>query len=160
QRRIAKFDLNLALRESPSSGLAGALEYATDLFDRATIDAFLRAFEILLGEIAADADQPVSSLQWLGKTEREKIVNGLKPALLDRPERCVHELFERQADSTPDHIAALFGADQITYGALDRRANQLAHMLREMGAGPEERIAICLNRGLEMAVAVLGVLKS
>lgn len=78
-----------------------------------------------------------------------------KPAL-----RCVHEAFEEQARLTPRALAVDSGTRQFTYAELNSRADQLAHYLRKQGVQPEMRIAICLERSLEIAVAVLGVLKA
>src|ERR1019366_9062812 len=72
----------------------------------------------------------------------------------------VHQLFEAQAERTPDAVAIVFEAEQLTYGELNRRANQLAHHLRALGVGPEVLVAICLERSLEMVIALLGVLKA
>src|SRR5207245_3048182 len=73
---------------------------------------------------------------------------------------CVHELFEQQAACHPDAIALVQGEAHLTYGQLDRRANQLAHFLRQLGVGPEVLVGLCLERSLEMVVALLGILKA
>ena len=77
-----------------------------------------------------------------------------------RASKCVHELFEEQVGRTPEAVAVVYEDEQLTYGELNRRANQLAHYLRELGVRPETRVAICVERGLEMVVGLLGVLKA
>ena len=77
-----------------------------------------------------------------------------------REEKCVHELFEEQVERSPGAVAVVFEEQMLSYGELNRRANRLGHYLRELGVGADERVAICVERGLEMVVAVLGVLKA
>ena len=72
----------------------------------------------------------------------------------------VHELFEEQVEKTPDAVAVVYEDATLSYGELNRRANQLAHYLRELGVGPDQRVAICMERSLEMVVGLLGVLKA
>ena len=75
-------------------------------------------------------------------------------------EQCVHELFEAQVRNTPAAIAVVFEDTSLTYDELNRRSNQLAHYLRNLGVRPDDRVAICMERGLEMIVALLAVLKA
>jgi len=73
---------------------------------------------------------------------------------------CIHELFEVQAERNPEAIAVEFGEDELTYGELNSQANKLARHLQALGIGPETTVAICVERSLEMLVAILGVLKA
>src|ERR1700720_2535871 len=75
-------------------------------------------------------------------------------------ERCVHELFEEQGRRTPDAVAVVFENQQLTYGELNCRANQLGHYLQGLGVGPEVLVGICVERSIEMIVGLLGILKS
>src|SRR5262249_48198958 len=75
-------------------------------------------------------------------------------------EKLVHELFEEQVEKTPEAVAVAFEDAALSYGELNRRANQLAHYLRELGVGPDARVGICVERGLEMIVGLLAVLKA
>src|SRR5205085_10912898 len=77
----------------------------------------------------------------------------------DQP-ACIHQIFEQQVERTPDHIALVSDEQHLTYGELNRRANQLAHYLRALGVGPESRVAVCMERSLEMVISLLGVLKA
>src|SRR5690606_35668079 len=75
-------------------------------------------------------------------------------------EKCIHELFEAKAEQAPDRIALVFDGQSLTYSELDARANQLAHHLIERGVGPGTRVALCLERSLEMSIGLLGILKA
>src|SRR5262249_20329313 len=75
-------------------------------------------------------------------------------------DRCIHELFEEQADRRPEAAAVMYEGASLSYGELNRRANQLAHYLRRLGAGPGERVALCVERSLDMMVGLLAVLKA
>jgi len=160
ERVSAKFDLSLELTPS-SRGLRGGLTYPTDLFDRGTVDRMLGHLSRVLEQVAADADVRLSQLELLGEAERALVLNGWSQPAAEYPaDRCVHALFEAQAASTPGAVAVRFEEESLTYRELNERANRLAHSLRRRGVGPEVRVGICLERSLEMVVAVLAVLKA
>ena len=75
-------------------------------------------------------------------------------------DKCVHQLFEEQVERTPDAVALVFQDQQLTYGELNIRGNQLAHYLRKLGVGPDALVAICVERSVEMIVGLLGILKA
>src|SRR5262249_2221139 len=101
------------------------------------------------------------SLDLLSEGERKQIVEEWNATEADYPkEDLIHELFEEQAERSPHAVALVYEEQSLTYGALNARANRLAHRLREMGVGPESRVAICLERSPEMVVALLGALKA
>ncbi len=157
--RVAKFDLTLSVADSQD--LAISLEYNTDLFDARTITRMLGHFRNLLEGIVANPEQPVSTLPLLTEAERRKLIFDWNNTTFDyAPDRCVHELFEAQAERSPDAIAVVFDEQRLTYAELNRRANQLAHNLKDMGVGPESLVGICLERSIEMIVAVIGTLKA
>ena len=87
-------------------------------------------------------------------------MSGTRPKAEYPGDRCVHELFEEQVAKTPEATAVVFEEDELSYAELNRRANQLAHYLRELGVKPDARVAICVERSLEMIVALLAVLKA
>jgi amino acid adenylation domain-containing protein len=154
------FDLMLALWPG-ESGLEGAIGYATDLFDAATIARFGEHYRTLLEGIAADPGRRLSRLPLLGEAERRRVLVDWNAAGASPPvERCLHELFEAQAGRTPAAVAVVHGDERITYAELDRRANQLAHALRARGVGPEARVGILLERGAGLVVAILATLKA
>jgi amino acid adenylation domain-containing protein len=156
----SQFDLLLDLSESPA-GLAGALVYNTDLFDRETAARMAEHFRNLLEGIASDPDRRLSELPLLGEQEREETVYLWNRTEADYPRgACIHELFEACADAEPGSVAASCGGEQMTYAELDRRANQLARRLRAEGVGPGSLVGVCLEHSLAEVVAVLGVLKA
>jgi amino acid adenylation domain-containing protein len=157
--QTAKFDLSLYTDES-SEGLRLIFEYNTDLFDAATIERMSRNFETLLAGIVANPDQRLGNLPLLDEAERHQLLVEWTDTRVDYPFRCIHELFEEQATKTPDDVAVIFEAEQITFKELDQRANQLAHYLQRHGVGPETVVAICMERSIEMVVALLGTLKA
>jgi non-ribosomal peptide synthetase component F len=159
-RIVAKFDLTLSLLETPS-GLRGGFEYASDLFDHATIERLAGHFETLLQAIVADPSRKLSELALLSQDERHKLVVEWNDTAADYPrDKCIHTLFEEQVGKTPDCLAVCDEDTQLTYRELDERSNQLAHYLREQGVGPETIVAICVERSVEMVVGLLGVLKA
>jgi amino acid adenylation domain-containing protein len=131
---------DLSIRVSDDGvDLVAAFEYRTDLFERTTIAAIAAELEILLGRALDAPDRPLSQL--------------FAP-------RCAHELFRDRARAVPDAIAVIHGDRQLSYAELERRANRVAHALRARGVGPEARVAICVDRSLDMIAGVLGILKA
>ena len=100
-------------------------------------------------------------VEMLSATERHQLLYDWNDTATAFPaDKCVHELFEEQVARTPDAVAVVFEDEELSYAQLNARANRLAHYLRELGVKPDERVAICLERGFEMIVALLGVLKA
>jgi amino acid adenylation domain-containing protein len=160
ERASAKFDLSLVLTPT-SRGLRGGLTYSTDLFERGTVDRMLSHLERVLEQVAANADVRLSRLALAAPEERTRVVGEWNRT--ERPfprEACIHQLFQAQAVRTPDAVALVWGAEEMTYRELDARANQLAHHLAGLGVGPESRVGLRLERSLENVVATLGVLKA
>jgi amino acid adenylation domain-containing protein len=163
--RVARTDLTLWIERS-DSGLAGHLEYSTDLFEAATARCLLDQFEILLEGIAADPAEELASLPLLGEAERNRILLEWNATRAEYPrDRSVHALFEAQAERTPDRVAAVFpraGAEAqvLRYRELDEQANRLASHLRRRGVAAGDVVGLYLERSPELLVALLGVLKS
>ncbi len=160
-RGAAQFDLTLSVVDTRQVQLM-AVEYNTDLFDEATISRMMGHFQTLLEGIAASAgEQPLSALPLLTPAEESQLrVEWNNTALAYPAESCLHQLFERQAVQTPHAIAVIFEEEQITYGDLNRRANQLAHHLKSFNLEPDTPVGIFVDRSVEMVVALLGVLKA
>ncbi|MBB4636056.1 non-ribosomal peptide synthetase [Longimicrobium terrae] len=159
-RSSAKFDLSLTLWEDDGR-ITGSLEYAAALFDRSTVERHAGYLRRALREMAADDQRPVERLSILPDDERARVVDGWNRTAAEFPaQSCIHELFQDHARRAPDADALLWGADRVSYGELNARANRLAHHLRGLGAGPEVRVAICAERGPEMIVALLATLKA
>ncbi|MEU7053900.1 amino acid adenylation domain-containing protein [Streptomyces eurythermus] len=158
--RTAKFDLGLALGTTAEGALTGQLEYATALFDEATIHRTIARYLRLLAGIVADPGKPIDRLELLPDAERTLLASWSGAGHDYAAERTLPEVFEHWADRTPDAPAATCDGVSLSYGELNARANRLAHRLRALGAGPEELVGVRFERGLDLVVALLGVLKS
>jgi amino acid adenylation domain-containing protein len=156
---LARFDLLLFVEES-ERGLKGSIEYSTDLFNRATIRRMIGHLRALLEAIAADADVPLWRLPILTDPERKQLSEWNRTAADYPINACIHQLFEAQADSTPEAAAIVLRQEEISYRELDRRANRLAHYLQSLGVRPESLVAICTERSIAMVVGLLGILKA
>ena len=160
EQPVAQFDLTLAMAES-GDGLSASLQYNKDLFDSATIIRLAGHFQTLLKSIVAVPDRPISTLAMLTDAESHSLLIEWNSARADySKESLVHELFEDQVEKNPHAIALVYEEQSLTYGALNERTNRLAHHLQKLGVGSESRVAICLDRGLEMVVALLATLKA
>ncbi|HEX5883311.1 MAG TPA: condensation domain-containing protein, partial [Pyrinomonadaceae bacterium] len=154
-----KFGLTFEITEGFDE-LNCLLSYRTDLFDRSTIERIARHWQHLLETMVADPDRLLSNVELLDRDERAQILTAWNDTAVSWPDVSFLTLFDKQVDLTPDMPAVQFGEQLLSYGELNARANQLAHHLRSLGAGLDTRIAICLEPGLEMVTAVLGVLKA
>jgi amino acid adenylation domain-containing protein len=156
----SKFDLGLYTFHTEGGGLGGAFEYNTDLFDRRRIEAMVEHLKSLLGAGVSAPDTPLSQIGMLTAAEREELLALSRPASVVPAQGCAHELFARQAELFPDEVAASFGGSELTFNQLDRAANRLAHLLRREGVGPDVRVGLCVERSLDLLVALLGILKA
>ncbi len=156
----AKFDLTLA-GTTHGEGLELALVYDRGLFDPGTIERFAGRLERVLEALVGSPTCRIEELPLLAAAERRQLLAdwGRGPAA-PIPALAVHQLIEAQADRTPAAPALVCEDQVLSYGELDRRANRLAHRLRRLGVGPEDRVGICLERSGEAIVALLAVLKA
>ena len=156
----ARFDMACSMGSS-DHGLWGAIEYATDLFDESTIRRFASHLSRVLEHIAERPDERLITIHMLSEDERQQVLYDWNATAAEYPaERCVHELFERQAAKTPDAVALVFGEAEVSYKELNARANRLAHWLTDQGVGPDVRVGIAIERSIDMVVALLGTLKA
>ncbi|MER7825725.1 amino acid adenylation domain-containing protein [Streptomyces sp. NPDC096097] len=156
----AKFDLSLAMTEHPG-GLTGTVQYATDLFDRATVERFGGHYLRLLAGAAETPDAPLSRLDVLSPQEHAALLGEDPGPRAEAPTaRTLHSLVAEQARLRPDAPAVTCEGRTIGYAELDAAANRLAHRLRELGTGPETRVAVLAGRDPRMLVCVLAVLKA
>lgn len=159
-QRIAQFDLTLSATEV-DGGLVASLQYNTDLFEERTISRLAKNFEFLLEEIVADPSRSIAALPLLSETEQVELSAAWRAAQRDfNLDECVHELFERQVEETPESVAVSIGDAELTYRELNERANQLARYLLSLGVGAESLVALALDRSLEMVIGLFGVLKA
>ncbi|HYH81956.1 MAG TPA: amino acid adenylation domain-containing protein, partial [Longimicrobium sp.] len=160
QATTSKFDLSLSLQEA-GERIVGGITYATALYERETVERHLGYLRRVLEAMAADDVRPVTRLELLSAGERRQVVEDWNASTADYPrDACIHALFEAQAARTPDADALQFEGETLSYAELNARANRLAHHLADLGVGPDARVAICVERGLEMMVGILGVLKA
>ena len=159
---ISKFDLSLFLCEGDSDGggFTGYLEYATDLFDAATIERMAGHFVRLLDAAVHAPQTRIGALPLLSEAERGQLL-AWNDTQIDYPQGLtLSALFEAQVRHTPEATALVYEAQRLSYRELEARANRLAHRLRALGVGVESRVALCLQRSPDMVVALLAVLKA
>ena len=162
-KRLAKFDMTLTLQEAgDGKRIVGGVEYARALFERETIARYVGYFRTLLEGMVADEN---ADHRWTEDTAGGRDANSCCMEWNEtkreyRSNRCVHELFEEQVERAGEATAVVFEEQELSYGELNRRANQLAHYLRKLGVKPDARVAICVERGVEMMVGLLGILKA
>lgn len=156
----ARTDLWLNLTEAAEC-LQGEFEYATDLFEATTVARLAGHFRTLLTAIVADPRRRILSLALLDANQREQILEGWNSTRRDYPlQWCMHELFEQQAARSPHAIALRLDAQTLTYSELNQRANRLARHLRALGVGPDRLVGVCLQRSLDLPLAMLAVMKA
>jgi amino acid adenylation domain-containing protein len=155
----AKFDLTLTL-EDTGAQLTGWVEYNTDLFEAGTIRRMLSHYQMLLEAAIQNPDQSISTLPILTEGERQQVLVEWNRTRQDYPRACVHEQFEAQVERRPEAVALVWGEQQLSYGELNRRSNQVAHELRSKGVGPEAVVGVCVERSPDMLAALLGILKA
>ncbi|MEU4250210.1 amino acid adenylation domain-containing protein [Amycolatopsis sp. NPDC026612] len=156
----AKFDLTFAAAETASGALALTVEYSTDLFDRATAEQLGHRLVRVLASAAEDPARRLADLDVLGRAERETVLRGWNDTGTPHAATTVDRLFAEQAARTPAATALVFGDRTMGYAELDGRVNRLAHHLVARGAGRGRITAIHLERGPDLVVALLAVLKA
>ena len=156
--RAARFDLHLAIEDTKQ--LSGWIEYNTDLFDTATIKRMAGHFQTLLESIVCDPLQRLSQLPMLTSPERHQLLVEFNDTASVYPSLCIHQFIEAQVERTPLAVALVFDHQTLTFRDLNQRANKLAHYLKHLGVGPEVLVGICLERSVEMVVALLAILKA
>ncbi|HEX7648317.1 MAG TPA: amino acid adenylation domain-containing protein, partial [Noviherbaspirillum sp.] len=163
---VAKFDLTFSFTESqaahgPREGMACVLEYATDLYNEASIEMLAERFVKLLRAVATTPAVPIGEIDLLDDAERVRLLDTWNATVDDYPRtQTIHQLFESQAAQTPEAIAAVFEGTTLTYADLNAKASRLAHYLRSLGVGPDVLVGLCVERSLDMIVGLLGILKA
>ncbi|MDN0201309.1 condensation domain-containing protein, partial [Streptomyces sp. S.PNR 29] len=161
----ALFDLSFNIGElfaedGTPDGLGGAVEYSSDLFDAPTAQRIADSLRAVLRSVAEDPDIPISRIDILDATEQQRLLEDWNNTARTTPPATLPELFEAQVAATPEAEALVFGDTTMTYAELNARANRLARLLIEGGAGPEHVVGLALPRSAELVVAVLAVLKA
>ncbi len=156
---LSKFDLTLTLSEHGGE-LAGHFEYATDLFDAATMERLALHFGRLFAAAVGAPDAPFSELPLLSPEERGQILIEWNDTNCPAAPRSVYELFAAQVRRTPQAVAVVFGSEELTYAGLDARAGRVARRLRRLGVGPDVLVGLLVERSLDMIAGVLGILQA
>jgi amino acid adenylation domain-containing protein len=161
RRGASSFDLAIELFEGPENNIHGYADYSTDLFEQATIERMFRHFRCLLESAMANPDRPLSELAIMSERERRQILFDWNRTAADYPRNsCLHELFEEQAQASPDAIAVTCGERRMTYRELAIGSDLWAARLRERGLRTGDIVAVCLERSEQLLVALLGILKA
>jgi amino acid adenylation domain-containing protein len=155
-----QFDLVLAMSDG-ADGLVGSLTYASALFERETAERMAGHFLALLGGMAADEQTRLSALPLLTAEQRRQLLVDFNATDAVFPTgQLAHQLFEAQAAARPEAVALVFDEHKLSYGQMNRRANQVAQRLLQLGVRPDERVALCVERGLDLIIGMLGILKA
>ncbi|MEJ8641433.1 amino acid adenylation domain-containing protein [Streptomyces sp. MS1.HAVA.3] len=160
---VAKFDLSIAMGESfdadgAPAGLECAIDFATDLFDRETVESLAVRLGRLLTAVAARPDRPIGGVELLSAAERAELQGSGDALPAEVP--LLPAAFEAQVARTPDATALVAGDTRLSWAELNTRANRLAHRLTAAGAGPDSVVALALPRSAETVIALLAVLKA
>lgn len=159
-RKIAKFDMTLGMTEFHKDLMCN-IEYCSALFEASTMARLANHFQNLLEGIMRNPDQRISALPLLSDTQRREMVFQWNAVHREYPHDVfVLDLFEQQASQTPEATALVYEDKSLTYRELNERSNQLARYLKKRGVGPEIRVAISVERSLDMIVGVLGIMKA
>jgi amino acid adenylation domain-containing protein len=141
-------------------GLSVELHYDAGLFSEDDARTLLSQFRTLLASAAECVEAPLSLLSLIEPLEQRRLAESFGGAAKFERGRCLHQLFEEQVERVPERVAVVCGESALSYRELNERANRLAHWLRDRGRGPERMVALCMERTENLAVAVLGILKS
>ncbi|AWV08512.1 non-ribosomal peptide synthetase [Marilutibacter maris] len=156
---VARYDIELHASES-AHGIEFSWLFASSLFLPATMQRVAKGLCVLLDALSRDPDAAVTSLPMLDQRDVEDQQALTRPLRRERPDGPAHALFEQQVRRDPDAIAVLGAGESLSYGELNRRANRVAHYLLEQGAQPEAVVGLCLDRGPQLLVGILGILKA
>ncbi|MEV5427836.1 non-ribosomal peptide synthase/polyketide synthase [Streptomyces sp. NPDC052701] len=160
ERDVEPTNYPLSVVVAPGERLTVALDYDPAAFDAATVEELGASLRTLLTGMAADPDRPLAELPLMDPARGRALVDRFGGPVVRAPHRTLPAVFEERAARTPDAVAVLAGDESLTYRELDERANRLARLLVEAGAGPERFVALALPRTAELVVALLAVLKS
>jgi amino acid adenylation domain-containing protein/non-ribosomal peptide synthase protein (TIGR01720 family) len=137
------------------------ISYDQSRFDADSITRMLGHFQMLLEGMVSSPEQPIAKLPLLTPSEQQQLLVDWNDTQADYPsDMCIHQLFEKQVERTPDAIAVVFEEQHLTYRDLNQRSNQLAHYLQTLGVKPEVLVGICVERNLDMVIGMLGILKA
>ncbi|URZ15357.1 non-ribosomal peptide synthetase [Clostridium felsineum] len=158
--KIAKFDLTFNIYETDNEVGIG-LEYCSDLFKEESAERILTHYVRILEQITENVERKISEIEIVTPEERNLILKNFNDTKAEYPkDKTVVDLFEEQVEKTPDNIALIFEDNQLTYSELNRKVNQVARKLRELGVKPDDFVAIIAERSIEMIVGIYGIIKA
>ncbi|MFP2934485.1 non-ribosomal peptide synthetase, partial [Pyxidicoccus sp. 3LG] len=156
----SKYDFSLVLDES-AEGFTGVLNYNTDLFDAGTVQRLMRHYAVLLEAVVAAPERQLGLLSLLTDSERQQVLTEWSGKTGDFPrDTSLAQLFTQQAKQAPEALALVFGDAQLTYAQLDTQSNQLANYLLTLGVQAGSRVAVRLERSVDLVVGLLAILKA
>lgn len=151
----------LTLVAASRQKLSGKIIYDSDRFDIDTITRMVGHLQNLLTAIITQPELPITKLPLISDLQKQQLISTWSANKTEYScNYCLHQLFEQQVEKTPDHVALVFGEQHLTYNELNTRANQVAHYLQSLGVKPKTLVGICVERSLEMLVALLAILKA
>ena len=138
-----------------------SLEYASRLFKKETVERFATHYLNVLKEVTEHPEKRLSEIDMLSQAEMRQILVDFNDTKAEYPsDKTVVELFEEQVEKTPERVAVVYEDEEITYEELNRKVNQLAYKLRELGVRPDEKVAIITQRSIEMIIGIYGIIKA
>src|SRR5262249_17695332 len=156
-----KNNYGITVRGVPGKELLLNVLYDSGRYEGDSIERLLKRLERVLEGLAEGEKSRVIELSLMSVEERQQVIGAWNATEAAYPyDKCIHELFEQQVELTPDAVAVVYEGEQLTYRELNRRANQRAHYLREMGVGAEVKVGLCVERSLELIVGLLGAMKA
>ena len=159
-KRYTNMDLFLNIYKK-GDGLCLECDYNTDLFDRLTVQRWLSQYLMLLESAVTDPSRSIDALDILTPNERRTLLVDWNDTQAEYPkDAAVHTLVEEQARRTPEAVAVVFGDQKLTYRELDCKADALAKRLQTLGVAPEVRVALFVERSLDMVIGMLGIAKA
>ena len=157
---FSPFKLKLSCVQSEEA-ISAELQYNREVFEPATIKRIAEYFQRFVAAVLQNSEVNFEAIEILDETERRHLLVELNQTATDLPDgKCIHELFEDQVARTPEGVAVVSGNQELTYDELNVRANQLAHLLRSRGIGPDARVGLSVERSVETIVGLLGILKA
>ena len=157
---FSPFKLKLSCVRS-GEAISAELQYNAQVFDRAAVKQIAGYFQRFLSGVLQNSEVDLGAIEILDDDERRRLLVEFNQTAADLPGgKCIHQLFEDQVARTPQAIAVVSGDQELTYDELNVRANQLAHLLRRRGIGPDARVGLCVERSVEMIVGLMGILKA
>ncbi len=153
-------DLAISFHDAGES-LSCTLHYNTNLFDEAAANRFAGHYRTLLQHALDEPEKRLIFVEMLTRQERERQIQSWNDTAAPFPsERCLHQLFEENHDKNPQAQAVFFRDERLSYQVVEERANQLAHHLHDLGIGPQVRVGLCVERTVDLPVAILAILKA